>query len=266
MCNKCFLDLERAFELRQLIIKAEVQYFRPKREEFNKANLPLELEIKSEHSEDDEMTDIEVTDANEDSNVLQAIQPKTSEKRKKLKGPVCQIAPLDKKKLRSQIKIAHGSKSHNSEASNKETSKPRFVEDRQKNSQSTKMNQASRATVGTQKSKKKFKCSNCNKILSNSYTLRYHIKVVHEKLKRFACDICSVKFYEKTNLRRHLMCHVKNPNYKPKPRDTSDSTRAFKCDHKGCGKFFMIEKNLKSHIRKAHSGKNLSVNNCYNKT
>lgn len=226
------MDLDRAHQLRQLIIEAEIQYFQPMRKEFNTANLPstLEIEIGPEQFEDDKMIDIEVTDAAEVSNVLQEAQSKKIQKIVKFLCPVCQIAFLDKNNLRSHIKNAHkntsGTKNEVSESKNDNVRHINYI----------------------------YKCPICKKVLSYNQTLRNHIEAVHKKLKRFACDKCPTKCYYKAGLQTHLMSHIKNPNFKPKPHNTYDSSRPFKCDHKHCGKFFNSKNDLKGH-KKLHLGK-----------
>lgn len=256
MCCRCFLDLERSYELRQQIIKAETQYFKLKREEFN-ANLQLKLEIEigPEQFEDYVMADIEVADANKDPNISQDLQPQTF-KEAKFECQFCYRVFRDKSRLRSHLKNAHKSETHK-ENSNMKPSKSRLANTHNK-SKSVEQNRASRATVETKVLKKTFECSFCNKMLSGNHKLKCHIEAIHDKLTRFTCDKCPLKIYNKCNLRNHLMCHAKNPNYKVKPHDTADSTRPFKCDYGNCEKNFTTKKSLEIH-QTVHSGKTIYI-------
>jgi Zinc finger, C2H2 type/GAGA factor len=102
------------------------------------------------------------------------------------------------------------------------------------------------------------KCQICSKVLSSNYSLKEHIENVHEKKKRFSCDLCPKSFYRKPSLISHITYNHIFPN-----DHATNSNRPFKCDFKGCGKFFKTRADLKVHER-VHSGKLLNLVSSFN--
>ena len=52
---------------------------------------------------------------------------------------------------------------------------------------------------------KKFKCPNCPSFqTSRKFDLKRHISNVHEGKKTYPCNLCSLQFYGKKNLNRHV--------------------------------------------------------------
>jgi Zinc finger, C2H2 type/C2H2-type zinc finger len=96
------------------------------------------------------------------------------------------------------------------------------------------------------------KCPICPKTFSSKCNVSQHIKFVHEKVRKFNCDFCGLKLQSSKALERHIGCHIKNPNFKPRPHYTDDSTRPFKCDD--CLKYFKTKSELKQHQRVVHKG------------
>jgi uncharacterized Zn-finger protein len=94
-------------------------------------------------------------------------------------------------------------------------------------------------------------CHVCNKLFATRQVLRCHIEAVHEKIKRFACDKCPKKFYQKGGVLEHLKSHPVNYRIVR----TDDASRPFKCNFENCGKYFMLNSHLVQHYRSAHSGK-----------
>ena len=51
----------------------------------------------------------------------------------------------------------------------------------------------------------------CNKIFSTKSNLRTHIKLVHEGVKNYICDICEKAFGLASDLRKHVERSHKDP-------------------------------------------------------
>ncbi|KAL7013255.1 hypothetical protein ACKWTF_015303 [Chironomus riparius] len=61
---------------------------------------------------------------------------------------------------------------------------------------------------------KKFKCKKCPKKFRLQYDLNKHIEQFHENPRRFECDYCGMKFYEKVVIKRHVWLHAGIPKVK----------------------------------------------------
>ena len=48
------------------------------------------------------------------------------------------------------------------------------------------------------------RCKICNKKFINFTYVQEHFEAVHEKIKRYFCDICNYKVYYEWQFRRHL--------------------------------------------------------------
>ena len=60
--------------------------------------------------------------------------------------------------------------------------------------------------------KPKFECKICFKFLASQASLNRHVRVVHEKLKPYSCDICCKDFALKRLLKEHQIAeHSKKP-------------------------------------------------------
>ena len=57
-------------------------------------------------------------------------------------------------------------------------------------------------------------CDRCDYVASNPSTLLNHIKAVHEKVKRFYCDLCDYACYYSPDLTKHKKFHENNPLFK----------------------------------------------------
>ena len=57
-------------------------------------------------------------------------------------------------------------------------------------------------------------CDKCDYVASNPSTLLNHIKAVHEKVKRFYCDLCDYACYYSPDLTKHKKFHESNPSFK----------------------------------------------------
>ena len=47
-------------------------------------------------------------------------------------------------------------------------------------------------------------CDKCNKSFAIKNQLANHVKVVHEKMRRFECSHCHMKFGQKATLEKHV--------------------------------------------------------------
>ena len=82
--------------------------------------------------------------------------------------------------------------------------------------------------------KPQFQCSMCPKIVSD---LKKHVEIVHEKIKRYECPICKVKFGQS----HHLKAHISGVHEGAKP---------FECQF--CDKRVSSKQLLNNHIKTAH--------------
>ncbi|EEC18063.1 zinc finger protein, putative, partial [Ixodes scapularis] len=87
-----------------------------------------------------------------------------------------------------------------------------------------------------------YKCTvgGCTRVFSKWSLLRKHRKVDHQK--SFSCHWCDRVFYSKSSVESHQETHQSD-------RET------FCCPHEGCGRFYLHQRNLHDHIRKAHENK-----------
>ena len=82
--------------------------------------------------------------------------------------------------------------------------------------------------------KKKFKCSECDKYFRVPGQLKHHMEAVHLKIRKHVCHICDKAFTDPTPLRYHVQKHMADPN------------RKFKCSI--CEKSFLIQQNVRDHM------------------
>ncbi|XP_028029831.1 gastrula zinc finger protein XlCGF26.1-like isoform X5 [Bombyx mandarina] len=80
---------------------------------------------------------------------------------------------------------------------------------------------------------KEFKCSVCPKVFTVSGKLGVHMKSVHLKMKRYACDVCEWQFYSKSELKDHMVRHT--------------GERAYQCSV--CKKSYARKYTLREHMR-----------------
>jgi hypothetical protein len=99
------------------------------------------------------------------------------------------------------------------------------------------------------KNEKKKQCPICDKVFTTATKCKYHIEAVHQKIKRFSCEHCEMKFYHIKQLRNHIINRHTFIN-----DDTSNSNRPFKCEFAGCGKYYKTAEHLKKHQKFVHSG------------
>lgn len=223
ICHKCFLVLDKAHQLRQQAKIAEIEHFQVVRNANFEENEQLELPVENEL---EQIEDFWFKQGNVDVSMTEnEIQP--------IEYPIS-----------SNLQI--GGNNRNKPNSQSTFKCPAKLED--------KKSIKNLAKILAKNSIDNFECSNCNKIFGTMYQLKRHILRVHEKLKRFACDKCPIKFYDKYSLKVHHVRHIKNLSNKLKLCNNSDSNRRFKCNHINCGKFYLRKCDLKVH-QGVHSGK-----------
>ncbi len=83
-------------------------------------------------------------------------------------------------------------------------------------------------------------CDECGKKFNRTQILTRHYETVHQKIKKFTCDVCGVSFYSKYELKVHA------------PRHKIE--RPFHCDQ--CPKTFKSDYSLKGHFRIYHQERN----------
>ena len=84
------------------------------------------------------------------------------------------------------------------------------------------------------------KCGECNKTFKHGFTLKSHIKTIHQELEKASCEFCQKTFNHKSNMRQHL-------------REKHDIMEVFNCDF--CTKAFETSTELKLHCESKHFGK-----------
>ncbi|EDW72943.1 uncharacterized protein Dwil_GK16909 [Drosophila willistoni] len=85
----------------------------------------------------------------------------------------------------------------------------------------------------THTQEKKFKCHICEHASHNKQSLANHIKIVHEKIKNYACQYCGKTFGKSHACKIHEMTH----------------TGEKRCECKVCGKKFLYPKSLTKHLK-----------------
>lgn len=131
----------------------------------------------------------------------------------------------------------------------------------------------------------KSKCYICGKLLQDSGDLRQHILNIHEKLRRFSCDIddCNKTFQKIGGLNNHKRSfHQKLKPYKCNKCEKSYSLKTtlnthiaavhekktrYKCDREGCDYSSFYKTNIVDHINGVHKTEDrFSCNICDYKT
>ncbi|XP_033149629.1 zinc finger protein 184 isoform X1 [Drosophila busckii] len=96
------------------------------------------------------------------------------------------------------------------------------------------------AHILTHTKEKKFKCRQCDHASHNKQALSNHVKVVHMKIKNFACQYCGKTFGKSHACKVHERTH------------TGEKC----CECKICGRIFLCEKSLTKHL-KTHEKRDL---------
>lgn len=100
-----------------------------------------------------------------------------------------------------------------------------------------------RATATAEKPKRRrpssVQCRECLRTFSEPSAARKHMRVVHLKLKAYACGICRRRFAERSNLKKHIIALHKRDRAHPCPT---------------CGKTFSFSDGLRRHINNRHLG------------
>lgn len=111
---------------------------------------------------------------------------------------------------------------------------------------------------------KEFKCTMCPKVFTLSGKLGVHVRTVHLKMKRHACDVCEWKFYSKSELKEHMIrhggerkyqCNICKKSYARKytlreHMRIHENDRRFVCTI--CGRSFVQNCSLKHHTKIHH--------------
>ena len=100
-------------------------------------------------------------------------------------------------------------------------------------------------------------CDKCDYVASNPSSLPHHIKAVHEKVKRFYCDLCDYACYYGGDLNKHQKFHESNPLFegkkhfwktkKLKNKNSNHDDKCNLCDFTGKNTFA-----LKQHVESVH--------------
>lgn len=108
------------------------------------------------------------------------------------------------------------------------TSKPSPVP----SSQSTEMVVSENGSVSHKASGQQLKCPHCNKILTTSVGLMYHIRL-HTGEKPYSCDICGKSFATSSHYHYHIRSH--------------SGEKPYRCDF--CGKMYTASGSLRLHLK-----------------
>ena len=79
----------------------------------------------------------------------------------------------------------------------------------------------------------KFQCPQCDTRLLTAARLKMHIRVRHDRIRDFKCDNCDASYTSGVALRRHLLIHGAEPE--------------FKCV--SCAKGFVVENEFLRHLK-----------------
>lgn len=103
-----------------------------------------------------------------------------------------------------------------------------------------------------------YECDLCGKILQNRRATMVHMSRFHRKPKWMSCDMCPQKFVIKTQMREHVVIHLKYIRFSCEFCEFVGSSRRASRQHRQihlkvecqiCGKRVM---RIKSHIKKFH--------------
>ena len=50
-------------------------------------------------------------------------------------------------------------------------------------------------------------CDQCEQTFCSNHSLKTHIRTVHENIKDFSCNVCSMEFSTVSGVKRHLLTH-----------------------------------------------------------
>jgi hypothetical protein len=98
----------------------------------------------------------------------------------------------------------------------------------------------------TEKEKKAFKWSICDKRFSQKGNLKTHVASFHERKRAFKCGICDERFSQNGSLKRHMISRHES-------RKSLDGNKPFKCFI--CNYSCYDKSDLKKHFDSVHEGK-----------
>lgn len=252
ICEKCYEKVEKSFELIQKIKNSEEIYFKPRRNESDNDESEYGSVISETESELVHEKNIHFESSKTDS--------ESAERPEKFQCDFCGFSTSRKYILKVHIACWHF--------------RARYSKRLIKNS--TKCSAMKMFQVFTIENKevkdeihlkplktylqkidpdKVLKCQNCESYFSSKKDLLNHTKSLHEKIRRFFCDLCHYSFYRKDHLKRHLLSHIRNKKIITpckviqikRSNGTLDSNRPLRCSINNCGLYFQRYSHLLRH-------------------
>lgn len=119
--------------------------------------------------------------------------------------------------------------------------------------------------------KKSYTCTTCGKMFGHSGHLNRHVESVHKKLRRHKCGLCGDQFFQASHLQSHV-AHVHNhrrpfeckfcylrlateSGLRNHLKNLHNATNLHVCPDHTCAKGFLLESDLRRHVRREHAAK-----------
>lgn len=94
---------------------------------------------------------------------------------------------------------------------------------------------------------KVYPCLTCNKKFDKWTLFQKHCKETQHGCKYYKCEYCESAYVKPCDLQKHVAVkHISEEEH---------NSGEYKCQHKGCGRSYAYERNLRQHITIAHEGK-----------
>lgn len=94
-------------------------------------------------------------------------------------------------------------------------------------------------------------CPDCGAIFLKWSALVEHRRKSHKNVLHISCDLCDKTFSRKNNIKQHIKIHLLT------------EANIFPCTYDNCPKYYIDKRNLTSHIRSKHEGKQWICDQCH---